>query len=116
MEQSKRPASAMFLICVSVIALFVTFAGYSLSDVHNTFDFIAPVIGILQLILILGLFKGKLWGLIGYTAICIGVLVAVFAYSIPKGETKQWIVPAGFLTFLLILAVNYWTQKRSYFK
>jgi hypothetical protein len=116
MEQTKRPTSAMFLLCISLIALIVSFAGYSLSDVHNTFDILAPVIGILQFILILGLFKGKLWGLIGYTAICVGVLVTIIIYSISKGEAKQWIVPAGFLALLLLLAVDFWTKKRSYFK
>jgi hypothetical protein len=106
MEQTKRPTSAMFLLCISLIALIVSFAGYSLSDVHNTFDILAPVIGILQFI----------WGLIGYTAICIGVLVAIIIYSISKGEAKQWIVPAGFLALLSLFAFDFWTKKRSYFK
>jgi hypothetical protein len=116
MEQTKRPASTVFLLCLSLVVLIGTFAAYSLSDVHNSLDLLAPVIGIMQFILIFGLFKGKLWGLIGYTAICIGTLSGIFIYSIPKGEAGKWIVPASFLLLLLILALDYWTQKRSFFK
>lgn len=116
MEQAKRPASSMFLLCISIIALFVTFAGYSLSDVHNTFDFLAPVIGILQFVLILGLFKGRLWGLIGYTFVCMGLLVALFINYTPKGQTTVALKTSLFVVPLLLLAFDYWTRKRSYFK
>ena len=106
----------MLLLCVSIIALLATFAGYSLSDVHNTYDFLAPVIGIAQFIFIFALFKGKLWGLISYTIASLGLLVAILIYSVSKGEAGQWLVPIVFCLILLILAVDLWTQKRNFFK
>jgi hypothetical protein len=60
MEPTARPASAMFLLCIGPIILLITLAGFGFSDVHHTFDFLAPVIGILQFIFILGLFMGKI--------------------------------------------------------
>lgn len=116
MEQTKRPASTVFLLCLSSIALVLSFAAYSLSDVHNTYDFLAPVIGILQFIFILSLFKGKFWGLISYTINCIGALAAVVIYALSKGKIGQWVVPITFLSLLCLLSVNYWTNQRSYFK
>lgn len=116
MQQTKRPAVAFLLLCISIIALFVTFAGYSLSDVHHTYDFLVPVIGVVQFILIFALFKGKLWGLIGYTVAILGLLIVVFVNYIPKGETNTAVRTSIPITILLLLAIDLWTQKRSFFK
>jgi len=116
MEQTKRPAVAFLLLCISIVALIGSFAGYSLSDVHNTYDFLAPVVGIAQFIFIFALFKGKLWGLIGYTLACIGVLIAVFVNYAPKGQTNVALRTSVPIAILLLLAIDLWTQKRSFFK
>jgi hypothetical protein len=116
MEQIKRPAVAFLLLCISIIALIGSFAGYSLSDVHNTYDFLTPVIGVVQFIFIFALFKGKLWGLIGYTVACLGLLVAVFTNYVPKDQTNIAIRTSIPIVILLLLAVDLWTQKRRFFK
>jgi hypothetical protein len=111
-----RVASNFILLCISVIILLGSTLGYGLSDVHNTYDFLAPVIGWLQFISVVGLFKGKLWGLIGYTVVCLGTLITLLVYLFSKEQLGQGLIPTGFLVLLLLLAVYYWTKEREFFK
>ncbi len=96
--------------------MLITLAGFSLSDVHHTFDFLAPIIGVLQFVFILGFFTGKLWGLIGYTISVIGLIVATFAYYMPKNKIDVAMRTSIVFVPLIILAIYSWTYKRSYFR
>ncbi len=115
-EPSKPFVSTFILMAVSPLITLGSIAVYNFSDVHNTYDFLAPAIGIVQLIFIVGLFIGKLWGLIGYTCTVTGLIIATFAYYVPKGEIIPGIKTSIFLAPLLLLAIYYWTYRRSYFR
>ena len=89
---------------------------YSLSSVHNSFDFLVPVVGIVQLVFVIGLFLRKIWGLIGYSITVVGLCLATIFYYVPKGDTNAALKTLLFILPLFILGVYYWTLKRGWFK
>lgn len=109
-------ASAMFLLVISPIILLITLAMFSFSDVHHTYDFLAPVLGIAQLVFIVGLYRAKRWGLIGFSVIVVGLAIAILSYYLPKGESRAAINTLLAISPLLLLTIYYWTAKRSYFQ
>lgn len=106
----------MLLLIVSPLIALISVAAFSLSDVHNTFDFLVPLIGVAQLAFIIGIFLGKLWGLIGLSIIEIGLFVATLSYYIPKGEGNAVVKTLIGLSPLFLITIYHWTAKRAFFK
>lgn len=117
MNEPSRPAvSTYMLLILSPLLTLGSLIAYSLSSVRNTFDFLVPVVGIAQLVFVIGLFLGSLWGLIGYSVIVIGLCLATLLYYVPKGETNAALKTLAFMLPFVLLATYYWTVKRSWFK
>ncbi len=116
MNEASRPVVSTFiLMIVSILITLGSLLVFSMADAHNTYDFLVPVIGIAQLIFVVGLFRGKLWGLLGFTAIVIGLIAATFAYYMPKDQTGVAVKTSVVFIPLALLVIYYWTAKRSSF-
>lgn len=117
MNEPSRPVISTFVLMV--ISPFIALGSltlFSFADVHNTYDFLVPVIGIMQFIFVVGLFIGRLWGLIGYSITVVGLVIATFAYYTPKDQTDVAIKTSTVFLPLILLTIYYWTVKRRYFK
>ncbi len=115
-EPSRPTVSTFILIILSPLLTLGSLTAFSLSSVRNTFDFLVPVVGIVQLVFVIGLFLRKIWGLIGYSITVVGLCLATIFYYVPKGDTNAALKTLLFILPLFILGVYYWTLKRGWFK
>jgi hypothetical protein len=113
---SRPTVSTFMLLILSPLLTIGSLIAYSLSSVRNTFDFLVPIVGIAQLVFVIGLFLGRLWGLIGYSITVISLCVATILYYVPKGDTDSALKTLAFMLPFVLLVTYYWTVKRSWFK
>lgn len=117
MKEPSRPTISTFMLLIlSPLLTLAALTAYSMSSVRNTFDFLVPVVGIAQLVFVIGLFLGRLWGLIGYSITVVGLCLATILYYVPKDEINAALKTLLFILPLFILGVYYWTLKRGWFK
>lgn len=86
---------------------------YSLRDVSNTYDFLIPLIGVVQFIFVIGIYNQKIWGLLGFTIILFLIYSAIAPHYIPKGETDLALETMLFLAPLVFINIYHWTIKRK---
>ncbi len=115
METVDRPISTYILVLLSPMVMLFTLFAFSVADVHNSFDFLVPLFGVAQFVFVIGLFLGKLWGLIGYSLLLGGLCLATALNYFSKGEFGAALNSLYFLSPFLLLEIYYWLVKRRYF-
>lgn len=87
---------------------------YMFSDVRNVEHYIAPVVIAAQHGLAVGLYKGRLWGLIGYSLFLVALFVVIFVYYADNLTAARNTSIA--LSPMLLPVINLWIRKRDYFQ
>lgn len=114
MQKAKEILSVQFLFSISLIAVIITLAAYSFSDMHNKYDFLAPVAAFTQFIFAASLLKGKLWGLIAYTLFTVVLIGLVLVHY--SNDMSTAIKTALAISPLILIELYLWIKKRNLFR
>ena len=113
-KKSEPLASAIVLLLISYFVSFIGLAMYAFSDVHNEYDYLLPIILIMQTIVVTFLNMGKRWALMVFTVFVVFLQMFILYYY--RNDIAKAALPTLSATSIPLFIVIYiWIFRRDYF-